>query len=198
LDGDADEYAAAAAGADYYDNPERAHAPVDEDAYYEDEDAVAGGAAGSVSPPLPRSAGDAYGALSPGSASVPKSAKDWRIDFENTSTSLGMNKNIVVWSFVWKRARHVVELHHSTFGGKRKIVADGRIRVQEKKPFADHSRYDMRLAEGTPAAVGVGVAIRAAGLTAFTYELYVGPPSASPRPAHSHARTRRATPPRIL
>jgi len=102
----------------------------------------------------------------------PKSAKDWRIDFENTSTSLGMNKNVISWNFVWKRQVHLVELHHSTFGGKRKLIVDGRIRVQEKKPFADQSRYDLRIGDG-PLSCGVSVQIKAAGLTAFTYELYI-------------------------
>lgn len=158
LDGEYDEDQAAAAGADYYDNP-----PPAIDGEYEDGDYTAGS---PQSPPLGGGPSKSY------NPALPKNPKDWRIDFENTSTSLGMNKNIVVWNFVWKRTPHQVELHHSTFGGKRKVIVDGRVRVQEKKPFADQSRYDLRIGEG-PLAVNIGVQIRAAGLTAFTYELYV-------------------------
>lgn len=129
------------------------------------------GAGQRVSSPLPASASPpAAGGV--GSAGRKKSPRDWRIDFENTSTSLGMNKNIVTWRFVWRRQIHTVQLHHSTFGGKRKIIIDDRVRVQEKKPFADASRYDMRIGEG-PLSVAIGVQIKAAGLTAFTYELFI-------------------------
>lgn len=160
LDGEYDEAAGAGAGGDYYDNPP----PIDDG--YEDGEYPNQGAGSPQSPQLGGGPSKSY------NPSAPKNAADWRIDFENTSTSLGMNKNIVVWNFVWKRVAHQVELHHSTFGGKRKVVVDGRVRVQEKKPFADQSRYDLRIGEG-PLAVNVGVQIKAAGLTAFTYELYV-------------------------
>ncbi len=101
-----------------------------------------------------------------------KSPKDWYRNFENTSTSLGMNKNIITWEFVWKRQKHSIELHHSTFGGKRKILIDGRIHVQEKKPLADQSRYSLRIAQ-KQGYVNVTILIQAAGLTDFSYELVI-------------------------
>jgi hypothetical protein len=101
-----------------------------------------------------------------------KSPDDWNFSLEHASTSLGLNKNIVTWEFIWKRKKNVIILYHSTFGGKRKLIVNGNTQLIEKTPFADKSRYSFKLGD-TNSAVNVIVYIKSIGLTAFEYDLQI-------------------------
>ena len=80
-----------------------------------------------------------------------KDPRLWRIRLQHTKSGMGLNKNLVTWTFVHKGERHIVELAHSTFGGKRTIRVDGIVKISEKKVMDNGSKSArMQTAINTP------------------------------------------------
>jgi Fas apoptotic inhibitory molecule (FAIM1) len=70
--------------------------------------------------------------------------------------------------------RHIVELAHSTFGGKRTIRVDGIVKISEKKVIDNGSKYHLEAAGSISSrSVMIVVEIKPVGVSGVTYELYV-------------------------
>ena len=72
-----------------------------------------------------------------------------------------------VWTFELEDGRHVVEIHHGYFGGKRVLKIDGKIQEQSRRVFDTGSEHRFVIG-GHPCVLR----IRTDGLT-FQFELFV-------------------------
>ncbi len=72
-----------------------------------------------------------------------------------------------VWALDIDEGKHVVELEHRRFSGKRTIRIDGKVLVQDRKLFDSGSAHPFKIDEHTCV-----VLIRTNGLT-FNYDLVV-------------------------
>ena len=104
-----------------------------------------------------------------------KQPRLWRIRLQHTKSGMGLNKNLVTWTFVHKGERHIVELAHSTFGGKRTIRVDGIVKISEKKVMGGDSKYHLEATsvKHSSRSVMIAVELRPVGVSGVTYELYV-------------------------
>ena len=103
-----------------------------------------------------------------------KNPRAWRIHLAHVKSGMGLNKNCVQWSFVHRGDMHVIELAHSTFGGKRTIRVDGIVKVTEKKVIDNGSKYHLEALGSTKKGnVMVIVEIKPVGVSGVTYELYI-------------------------
>jgi len=103
----------------------------------------------------------------------PKKAKEWAIHLSRTKTSLGFNKYLIGWKFVHKGETHLVELYHSTFGGKRTVKVDGIVKISEKKFIDNGAKYRFECGSTKATTVRCAVEIEVAGVSGWSYECLI-------------------------